>query len=102
MPKKTEQISKITFEQRPFLIDEIELKPRFFVRYREQVDQAQIWMLYRDGLFNKQLGPGLHKWWSRLFHKWRVQKINKHVEILPVEVKARVKGTSMPSEVAGG
>jgi hypothetical protein len=102
MPKKTEQISKITFEQRPFLIDEIELKPRFFVRYREQVDQAQVWMLYRDGLFKKQLQPGLHKWWSRLFHKWRVQKINKRVEILPVDVKSRVKGPSMPSEVAGG
>ncbi len=102
MPKSPEQISKITREQRPFLIEEIELKPRFFVSYRVQVDQAEIWLLYRDGLFKKQLGPGLHKWWSRLFHKWRAQKINKHVEILYIEVKARVKGPSMPSEVAGG
>ncbi len=102
MADTTEQIAEITGEQRHFLLKEEELKAGFFGIHTVQVDASQTWLVYRDGLLKKQLGPGRHTWWNGFFHKWRVQKINNRVELLHVQVKGRVKGPSMSSEAAGG
>lgn len=102
MSNTTEQIAEITSEQRHFLLKEEELKAGFLGIHTVQVDASQTWLVYRDGLLKKQLGPGRHTWWNGFFHKWRVQKINNRVELLHVQVKGRVKGPSMSSEAAGG
>ncbi len=102
MSNTTEQIAEITSEQRYFLLKEEELKAGFLGMHSVQVDAGQIWLLYRDGLLMRRLGPGRYTWWNGFFHQWRVQKINNRVELLPVQVKGRVKGPSMSSEAAGG
>jgi hypothetical protein len=102
MAKINDQITNITGEQRHFLLVEEELKAGFLGMHSVQVDTGQTWLLYRDGLLMRRLGPGRHSWWNGFFHKWRVQKINIRVELLHIQVKGRVKGPSMSSEVAGG
>lgn len=98
----TEQITEITAEQRHFLLSDEELKSEFLGRYIVRVQTGQICLLYRDGILQKQLGPGRYTGWKGFRHEWRVQKINKLVELLPVHVKGRVKGPSISSDAAGG
>jgi len=98
----TEQITEITDEQRYFLRSDEELKSEFLGRYIVHVQTGQICLLYRDGILMKQLGPGRYTGWKGFRHEWRVQKINKLVELLPVHVKGRVKGPSISSDAGGG
>jgi hypothetical protein len=102
MSDSNEQIMQLTRQQRLFLLGEEKLQPNLFGMHRVQVDAGQTWLLYRDGLLTRRLGPGRHSWWNGFLHEWRIQKINARVELLPIPVKGRVKGPVMPKEDAGG
>ncbi len=58
---------------------------------RLQVESNQVWQVFRDGVFYKQLKPGPHFLW-RLWHKWRVQRVDLRIVRLPIEAEGRVKG----------
>jgi hypothetical protein len=70
--------------------------------YSIQIDASEKRLIYRDGLLYKQLGPGPHRWWSILpWRKWKQQRINMRIEVIPVRVKGRVRGPSMPKDIPG-
>ena len=102
MANTQDSIMEITSEQRHFLLKEEELKAGIFGIHTVQVDAAQTWLLYCDGVLLRRLPPGRHSWWNGFFHKWHITKINNRVELLHIQVKGRIKGPSMASEAAGG
>jgi hypothetical protein len=97
-----EQITQLTLQHKLFILGEEELKPGPFGRHEVQVDAGQTWLLYCDGQLKERLGPGRHSWWNGFLHKWRIQKINGRVELLPIPVKGRVKGPALPKDATGG
>src|SRR5712672_2123805 len=102
MSDTKDSIMEITGEQRHFLLKEEELSAGLFGLHTVQVDAAQTWLLYCDGVLTRRLPPGRHSWWNGFFHKWHVLKINNRVELLHIQVKGRVRGPSVPSKEAGG
>ena len=102
MSDTKDSIMVITREMQLFLLGEEELPAGFFGSHNVQVDASQTWLLYCDGVLVRRLPPGRHSWWNGLFKKWRVLKINNRVELLPIQVKGRVKGPAMSSNEAGG
>jgi hypothetical protein len=102
MASTKDRIMEITPEHQLFLLGEEKLKAGLFGLYKVQVETGQTWLLYRDGELKERLGPGRHTRWNGFFHDYRIHKINKRVELLPIPVKGRVKGPSISSEGAGG
>jgi hypothetical protein len=92
-------ITKLSDEQKIFILEEKPLKANFFVLWhRQQVSMGEVWMLYQDGNLHKELHPGPHVWFNGFFHEWRIQRINQNIELIPIEVKGRVRGPSMEKE----
>lgn len=95
-----EEITKLTPQHKLFILGEEPLEPDLLGRHTVQVDAGQTWLLYRDGQLVDRLKPGRHTWWNGFRHKWRIQKINERVELLPIPVSGRVKGPGVKD--AGG
>jgi hypothetical protein len=94
-------ITRLGTEQKAFISPEEDLHSNLFGFHYVQVDASEKCLIYRDGILYKQLTPGPHHWWTGFFHKWKKQRINMRIELLPLTVKGRVKGPSMPKEVPG-
>jgi hypothetical protein len=94
----TGAINPTTREHQIFIVDEVLLKPRFLGRFVIQVPMGERWLIYRNGVLEKQLGAGRHKWWSGFFQEWRAQRVNTRIELLEQEVTGRVKGPNVPQE----
>lgn len=100
MISRQKDITDVTEEQKLFLREE-DLTPGVFGIHRHQVMAGYKWLIYRDGLLVKQLGPGPHRWWNGFLHKWKAHIINTRVELLHIDVKGRVKGPPIPQEAPG-
>ncbi len=96
-----EKITELTQQQKFFIPTDEELDPDLFGRHTVQVDAGQTWLLYRDGQLVDRLKPGRHTWWNGFRHKWRIQKINERVELLPIPVSGRVKGPNVKDAASG-
>ncbi|GCF07724.1 SPFH domain-containing protein [Dictyobacter arantiisoli] len=102
MPKdENNTIVELDDEHNVFILTEEQLHPNLIGFHRVQVDATEKCLIYRDGLLFKTLGPGPHRWWNGFRHKWKKQRINMRVEMLPFSVKGRVKGPAMPQDVPG-
>src|SRR5579872_684067 len=96
-----EKITELTQQHKFFIPTDEELEPDLFGRHTVQVDAGQTWLLYRDGQLVDRLKPGRHTWWNGFRHKWRIQKINERVELLPIPVSGRVKGPNVKDAASG-
>ena len=95
-----ERIAYLEQEHKRFIIKEDKLTFFIGLFQRIQVEANQVWQIYRDGVFFKQLIPGPHFLW-KLWHRWRYQIINLRVILLDIEAEGRVKGPQVPDSTPG-
>jgi hypothetical protein len=84
--------------------DRSDITDKFFWRFllRKHVNANNVWIVYRDGKFYKQLPPGPHFLfnWNIIWSRWQVKRINLRTVLLPIQVKGRVKGPPLPHDSA--
>lgn len=80
--------------------DNSDITNKFFLRlfYRAQVQAQDVWQIYKDGRFYKQLQSGPHVlWnWNIIFGKWQVLRVNLQTVLLTALVDGRVQGPYLP------
>ncbi len=95
-----ERIAYLENEHKRFVKVDEQLKFTLGIWQRVQVEANQVWQLYRDGRFYKQLRPGPYVLW-KLWHKWRIQKVDIRTARLEIEVEGRVRGPQVNDGTPG-